>query len=128
MNTRLVLAIISNLLGEAALATVVLWGLPQLDIHLPLAALIALMVAWLVVAVILYRASSRALKRKPASLVNMLQSQGKVVSPLAPEGLVRIAGELWTAKSANGRIETGEEVSVVGQEGLKLMVRRSHGK
>ena len=113
------------MLEEAALVAVVLWGLPQLGIHIPLPALIALMVAWAAFAVITYRLGSRALRRKPViDLLPMVGNKGKVVSRLDPEGLVRIKGELWKAKSAGGRMDTGEEVTVVGQEGLKLIVRK----
>jgi len=123
MSARLVWAIISILLEEAAIVAIVLWGLPRLDIEIPLAGLIALMVAWGAYSVITYRRGSRALRRKPLDgLPDMVGSQGEVVSPLAPEGLVRIKGELWQAESASGRIDTGEEVTVVRQDGLKLIV------
>ena len=126
MNARLVLAIISTLLEEAALAVIVLLGLPKLGIHIPLAGLIALMAAWGAYSVITYRMGSRALRRKPVvGLADMVGSKAKVVSPLAPEGIIRIKGELWGAKSASGRMDTGEEVIVVGQDGLKLAVRKS---
>ena len=125
MSARLVWAIISTLLEEAALVAIVLWGLPRLDIEIPLAVLIAVMVALGAYSVIIYRRGSRALRRKPLDgLPDMVGSQGEVVSPLAPEGLVRIKGELWQAESASGRIDTGEEVTVVGQDGLKLVVRK----
>ena len=121
------MAIVSTLLEEAALAVVVLWGLPQLGIHIPLAGLIALMVAWGAYAVISYRIGSRALGKKPeVGLPDMVGSKGKVVSPLDPEGLVKIKGELWIAKSAGGRIDIGDEVTVAGQDGLKLVVRKSN--
>ena len=125
MTIRLILAILSTLLEEAALVAVVLLGLPRLGIHLPLAGLIGLMAAWGAYSVITYRMGSRALRRKPVSgLIAMLGSEGEVVSPLAPEGLVRIKGELWRAKSTSGRMDTGEEVTVVGQDRLKLIVRK----
>ena len=126
MSARLVWAIISTLLEEAALVAIVLWGLPYLGIHnFPLAGLIAVMVALGAYSVIIYRRGSRALRRKPLDgLPDMVGSQGEVVSPLAPEGLVRIKGELWQAESASGRMDTGEEVTVVGQDGLKLVVRK----
>ena len=125
MKGRLIIAIVSTLLEEAALAAGVLWGLPRLGIHIPLWGLIALMAAWGAVAVITYRMGSRALRRKPLDdATAMLGSEGKVVSPLVPEGMVRIKGELWRAKSASGRMDTGEEVTVVGQDRLKLIVRK----
>ncbi len=126
MSARLIWAIVSTLLEEAAMAAIVLWGLPRLDIEIPLAGLIALMAAWGVYSVVTYRRGSRALRRKPLDgLPDMVGSQGGVVSPLVPEGLVRIKGELWQAKSASGRMDTGEEITVVGQDGLKLIVRKS---
>ena len=125
MSIRLVLAIFSTLLEEAALAAIVVWGLPRLGIQIPVAVLIALMVAWVAYAVISYRMGSRALGKKPIiGLPNMVGSKGKVVSLLAPEGLVRIKSELWIATSSGSRIDNGEEVTVVGQDGLKLVVRK----
>ncbi len=127
MKGRLIIAIVSTTLEEAALAVGVLWGLPKLDIHIPLWVLIIVMLAWGTYTVTTYRMGSRALRRKPVhGLTAMLGSEGKVVSPLVPEGMVRIKGELWKAKSASGRMDTGEKVIVVGQDGLKLIVRESN--
>ena len=125
MSGRLIIAIVSTVLEEVALAAGVLWGLPKLDIHIPLWVLIIVMLAWGAYTIITYRMGSRALRRKPVhGLTAMLGSEGKVVSSLVPEGLVRIKGELWRAKSASGRLDTGEKVIVVGQDGLKLTVRK----
>jgi membrane-bound ClpP family serine protease len=125
MTTRRILAILSTLLEEIALAAIILWGLPRLGIHIPLAGVIALMAALAAYAVITYRLGSKALGKKPlVGLPDMVGSQGKVVTPLDPQGLVRIKGELWESTSADRRINTGEEVIVVGQDRLKLTVRR----
>jgi membrane-bound ClpP family serine protease len=124
-TTRLIIAILSTLVEEAALAALLLWGLPQLGIHLPLPVLIVLMVALVAYAVITYRLGSRALRREPeGGLSDMLGMRGEVVSSLDPEGMVKIKGELWRAKSAGRKIDAGEEVTVVGQKGLKLIVER----
>ncbi len=126
MTPRLVLAIISNLLEEVAIVVIVLWGLPGLGIHMPLPGLITLMVLWLAVSVMIYRTGSRALQRKQmVGLPHMVGSQGKVVSSLAPEGMVRIKGELWMARSDGGELKSGEKVIVVGQDSLKLIVQGS---
>ncbi len=125
MSGRLIIAIVSTTLEEAALAVGVLWGLPKLGIHIPLWVLIIVMLAWGTYTVVTYRMGSRALRRKPmVGLLNMVSSKGKVVSSLVPEGMVRIKGELWRAKSASGRLDTGQEVTVVGQDGLELIVRK----
>ncbi len=123
MTARLIFAIFSTLLEEAALVVIVLWGLPELGIHIPLAGLIALMAAWGAYSVISYRIGSRALRRKAvAGLPAMVGTKGKVVSRLAPKGMVRIKGELWGATSSGANIDAGEEVVVVGQDGLRLVV------
>ena len=126
MTTRLIWAIVSTMLEETAIAVVALWGLPQLDIHIPLPALIVIMVAWAAFAVFTFRKGTQALKRKPVvGLSDMVGSKGKVVDQLDPQGMVRIKGELWEAISVGGKVSTGKEVTVVGQDGLKLIVRRS---
>ena len=129
MRGRLIIAIVSTTLEEAALAVGVLWGLPKLGIHIPLWVLIIVMVAWATYTVTTYRMGSRALRKKPVDgLTAMVGSEGEVVSPLVPEGMVRIKGELWQAKSASGRVDAGEEVTVVGQDRLSLIVcKRSSG-
>jgi len=125
MRARLILAIISTLLEEIAIAVIVLLGLPRLGIHMPIPGLIVVMVLWLAYSVVTYRAGSRALERKPVINIPVIGSKGKVVSPLAPEGMVRIKGELWVAKSAGRKIDVGGEVIVVEQDGLRLVVRVS---
>jgi len=126
MTARLILAIVSLILEEAAIAVIVLMGLPRLGINLPLPGLIVVMVLWLVYGVVIYRIGSRALRREPlVSLPDMLGGRGKVVSQLAPEGLVRIKGELWVARSVEKKIDVGKEIIVVEQDGLKLVVRES---
>lgn len=126
MTGRLILFIISALLEEAAIAVIVLWGLPQVGIQIPLWGLTIIMLAWIAFSIITFRLGTRALIRKEiAGLPNMIGTKGKVVSPLTPEGLVRIKGELWVAKSDTGEMKPGSEVIVVAQERLKLVVRES---
>ena len=54
----------------------------------------------------------------------MLQARGRALGPLAPRGSVLVEGERWRARAADGQIAEGEEVEVVGQEGLVLIVRK----
>ena len=125
MTTRLIIAIVTTLIEEAALVAVVLWGLPRVGVNLHVGVLIALMVALAAYAIITYRMGSRALRRKPVvGLPDMVGARGKTVSDLAPEGVVRIKGELWESKAEGRKINAGANVTVVGQEGLKLIVRR----
>ena len=127
MTGRLIFAIVSTLMVEVALVVIWRWGLPQIGIQIPLYVLIAVMVAWAAYSVITFWIVTRTLRRKAlVGLPTMVGSKGKVVSQLAPEGQVMIKGELWGAKSIDRSIDSGEEVMVVGQDGLKLIVRKGN--
>jgi membrane-bound ClpP family serine protease len=50
-------------------------------------------------------------------------SRGIARTPVGRTGVVYAAGEEWTARSSNGStIGSGEQVRVVGQDGLTLIV------
>ena len=127
VSGRLIMAIISTALEEAAIVVIVLWGLPRVEINIPLWGMILLMIAWGSYSVFSYRKGSQALRSKPVvGLPDMVGSKGEVVSPLVPDGLVKIRGELWVAWSASGEVNQGREVIVVAQDRLKLEVRESN--
>lgn len=126
MSARLIVAIISSLMEEIAIVVIALWGLPRMGIHLSVWGLIAIMLLWSVISVTIYCIGSRALKKKPVvGLPTMIGGRAKVVKPMAPYGMVSIKGELWEAASTDIEIEVGEEVTVIGQDGLKLIVRKN---
>ena len=54
------------------------------------------------------------------SLVGM---NGEVKISMDPQGTVFVNGEYWKARSLEGRIPPGEDVTVVGMEGRTLLVR-----
>jgi membrane-bound ClpP family serine protease len=123
--SRLVLAVLSTSLEEAAIWVIWRWLLPEFGIELPYQALIAVMVAWAGFGVWLFIFTTRTLKKQAvAGLPSMVGTVGKVASRLAPEGLVNIRGELWGAVSDEGEIEAGERVAVIREDGLKLFVRK----
>jgi membrane-bound ClpP family serine protease len=123
-RARLILAVISTSLEEVAIWVIWRWLLPEFDIYLPLSVLTGVMVAWASFSIWLFIFTTRTLKRQvPVGLPSMVGSKGKVASPLAPVGMVRIKGELWGATSDEGHVDIGEEVLVVGEDGLKLFVR-----
>ena len=125
-KSRLLLAILATLGEEIALALFVLLGLPRLGVTVPLGALIAMMAGLAVYGVFSYRLGSRALMKKPlAGFTDMVGSRGTVIEPLAPKGTIKIGSEIWEAESADHKIDTGEKVTVIGREGLRLMVRKS---
>ena len=125
MNVRLIMTIFTNLVYEAIIVALLIWGLPRLGIHIPLYGIILICVAFLIYAVVLFIIGDRTLRKKPLpGFTTMVGLEGQVVSRLAPEGAVRIEGELWNARAENGNVEGGAEVIVVRQYGLKLVVRQ----
>lgn len=52
----------------------------------------------------------------------LLGEQGVAVSDLAPEGVVRVRGEQWTAVAAEGNVRAGEKVRVLSVDGMRLEV------
>ena len=128
MNTteRLFLAVIGTSLQEAVLFAIWRWGLPYIGIELPVYVLILGMIALLVYSIVAFRVVSRTSSRKAVvGLPDMIDGKGKAVSPLSPEGQVRIKDEIWSAWATDEDIDRGEEIIVVGQDGLKLIVRRA---
>jgi len=124
-RTRLILAIIGTLLQEVAIVVIWLWGLPEAGIYPPVWLLAIVMVLWGVYATTAFMIVTKALRREEViGLPAMIGGKGKVLSPLAPEGQVMVQGEIWTARSVEGNMKAGEKILVVGQEALKLYVRR----
>ena len=119
----IVYSIATGLLEEAALAAVVLWLLPLLGVNIPIWGLILLMVAYGVKEGITYRIGARALQRKPVlSSEGMVGCCGEATTPLAPDGYVRVEGELWRASSTGPKIDEGDEIVVVEVRRLTLFV------
>jgi membrane-bound ClpP family serine protease len=125
-STRLVLAIISTSLEETAIWVIWRWLLPEFGVNLPVGALVGIMIAWGIFSIWLFIFTTRVLKKQTqVGLPSLVGASGRAASRLSPEGMVRIRGELWGATSNEGDIETGEDVVVVGERGLKLLVKRT---
>jgi membrane protein implicated in regulation of membrane protease activity len=115
-----ILAITTSLLEQAALVAVVLWLLPRATINIPLWGLILMMIALGVYNYINYRLGKKSLVKKPMTSLN-IGSRGRAAMPVSPKGYVRVNGELWQA-SSNSTIDAGEEIAVVGIEGMTLLI------
>ena len=127
-QTRLILAIISTALEEAAVWAVWRWLLPEFNVNLHVGVLIGVMVAWGIFSTCLFLFTTRVLKKQAtAGLPSMVGTVGKATGNLTPEGMVKIRGELWGAVSEEGNIAAGEGIIVTGENGLKLLVRKSSG-
>lgn len=61
---------------------------------------------------------------RPANdLTTLIGATGEAKSAIAPEGSVRVAGELWTARS-HQPVAAGSEVRVIRREGFTLWVEK----
>ncbi len=133
-NKLLIYKIISTTFEEAVLAVAVLWLLPALGLDIPPWLLAPAMPALAAYNVFTYRKGIEALRTEPIpGMTSMVGIEGEVVRGLAPSGLVRVRGELWTARvaagsfAAGGSLAEGRRVVVVGQERLKLVVEAADG-
>ena len=123
-RNRLILAVISNFLEEVAIVVLWRWVLPEFGVNIPLPWLIIIMAAWLTFSVSLFVYVTRVLRTQTVvGLPTMVGSKGKAAGRLAPEGQVRIRGELWSAVSVAGEVKQGADVVVVDEEGLVLKVK-----
>ncbi|MBI2829688.1 MAG: hypothetical protein HYX81_00855 [Chloroflexi bacterium] len=125
MSSRLIVYIVTTVLEAAALIGIARFLLPRFGINISLVWLLVILIAWLGHSVFMYRVMSQTLQRKLLdNLTSMVGSRGMVITPLKPEGWIRIKGELWKAYAEDEMGDVGEEVVVVGQDRLKLIVRR----
>jgi membrane protein implicated in regulation of membrane protease activity len=118
-------AVLSWMLEEILLVVVVLWLLPKFfDINIPWWGLAILMAGLAAYSVIMYRIGRRTFFIRPRlDPENIIGSEGTVTRSLAPEGHVKVQGVLWKAISRGRELREGEEVEVVGMEGLRLVVK-----
>ncbi len=63
-------------------------------------------------------------RRATSGAETLIGQTASVVVACLPEGQVRLAGEIWEARSDEGA-EQGETVVVTGRDGLTLLVERS---
>jgi len=67
----------------------------------------------------------RSQQSKPSlGMDGLVGEVGEVKSKLSPSGKIFVHGEYWNAQ-ADGEVDVGEKVQVVGYEGMNLKVRRS---
>jgi len=112
------------LLDEAAVVVLVVLGLNFLKVNIPLSLAIPGAVLLGIFVIVVHIAVIPSFHRRQVTgREGMIGAQGTVAEPLAPVGTVTLLGERWKATSIDGRIEAGEDVEVVGVEGLTLKVK-----
>ncbi|MBA7507249.1 hypothetical protein ES706_05967 [subsurface metagenome] len=121
------LKVLVLLLDEAAavlLVLLVLWVL-EIKIPLPITIVTALLLGALVF--VIHKAVIPTFhKKKVTGAEGLIGTEGEVVEPLTPVGLIRTKGEYWKAKSVGENIAVDEEVEILAVNGLTLMVKRKN--
>ncbi len=126
MKARDLLKFLALMADEIAVALLLLLVLPGFGIKVPLwaaAVVIAVLLAkdFLVAPFIL----RGGLDTKPQTgFESLIGKTAVVVEDLTPEGLVKLEGEVWSAKCVNGTAKRGEEVVVIDVSGAKVLVER----
>lgn len=124
MKLPLIFALLSRLISFAVTILVLFWGLPLVNLELPIFWEIIILLAEAAFSVITFPLIRRAIRQPPLTgLTSMVGSTGQAASVLSPNGTVKIKGELWQATAAE-EIQSGAKVIVIEQQGLKLTVRR----
>ena len=118
------LIVLVLLLDDAAALVLVILGLRFLGIEIPLPVKIVIAVIIGTFIFILHKKVIPALRRKNITgSEGMVGIDGKVIEALTPVGAVMVRGEHWKAKSVGEDISAGDEVEVLGVNGLTLTVR-----
>jgi membrane-bound serine protease (ClpP class) len=79
-----------------------------------------------VVFMLVIRAVAKAMRRPPATgTATLVGATGVTVSPLGPQGQVRLRGETWKARTEGEDLLKDERIEVLRAEGLTLVVRRA---
>jgi len=124
-NFREWLIIILSLADDVAVALLVLLVIWLAGIAITLPVIVGIILFFIVMALIMHRLIIPVLRKKPVTgAEGMIGITGTAVSPLTPEGLIRIKGEYWQAISIEGDIEPGKRVIIVALAGLTLKVKR----
>jgi membrane protein implicated in regulation of membrane protease activity len=124
MNTRLIIAIVTSLLDEAAIVAAIIWLLPKMGLQIPWWGTVLCVLGFAVFAVVSFRVGSRTLRQAPMlGFTDMIGTEGLTTARLKPDGMIKIESELWAARAEKGQIEAGTRVVVTAQNGLKLMVK-----
>lgn len=119
-----------GILGVGGTAALIAGGLLLFDTSVSY-----LRVSWLVLAIagvvaflffsLVVGKVAQSLRRPHATgLESMVGATGVVLSPLDPEGQVRLRGETWKARTEEGHLLKDEPVEVLRTEGLMLVVKR----
>jgi membrane protein implicated in regulation of membrane protease activity len=118
-------SVISSVIETAVLAAALVWVLPLFGITLSWWWILLILVVFVVYCYIMYIIGHPTVLYEPVTAPeSIIGNEGVVEADLAPEGYVRVRGELWKASCADGPLSKGDEVIITGLNGMKLTVER----
>lgn len=120
-----VLVVLGGLLIVSASIGIQYYGLAlQMEVVLAIVLLvIAAIAAWLFYVGV--KAQYRRVKTGKEALIG---AKGVATTDLKPKGEVRVLGDFWQATAKDATISNGQEVEVVGMEGMFLVVKPAEQK
>ncbi len=102
-----------------------LFSTPEFDYQVPLSAIIATAVSLGAIFFFIMGKAVSSLRLKPASgMDSLVGALGITKTELNPKGIVFADGTLWQATTEGPSVAEGEEVEIVGVQGLRLRVRQ----
>jgi membrane-bound serine protease (ClpP class) len=119
------LIIAASLIDDAVILALIFIGLWLFHVEITWPLILIIVVIMVAFIFIMHRAVIPVIRRRIVSgAEGMIGMIGKVTETLKPMGTVKIKGEYWNAKAIKGNIEIGEDIEVVGIDGLNLEVRK----
>ena len=113
----------TGLLKGTVVLLIILWLLPLWEVNIPIWGIVLIVAAFLTYEIVTFRLGRRALERKPVIWSEAIVGRcGKATTPLAPDGYVRVNGELWHAFSSDTNINEDDDIVVVEMDRLTLRV------
>lgn len=116
-------SIVSTLIQEVAIAALLIWLLPLFSIRIPVWGIVAILLVFPVYGYIMYRIGHPTISyQESVGPESIIGASGVAASPLKPDGYVKVTGELWRATAIDSPLEMGDDIVVVGINGLQLTV------
>ena len=118
------LIILASLLDDVIIIGLVILILRIFHVKILLPVAIFLGLVFVVLIFITYKFLVPAYRRKiTTGAEGLIGLKGRVIEPLAPEGVIKIEDEYWKAKAVDGNINAGETVEIVEVDRLLLKVK-----
>jgi membrane-bound serine protease (ClpP class) len=120
-----ILVIVAAILIYIALAGIPFVGLAANDEEALAATLFAVA---LIIAGILAAGVKAQFKRVKTGREALIGAKGTAITDLNPKGTARVNSEFWEAATQDIAIKAGQQVEVVGMEGMTLLVKPAEQK